>query len=63
MPLTPEQRHLVYLLSQMAEDTEVQGIATRIIYYRTDTGEWVEGGSGTVMSDTEVAEQEPLGVE
>lgn len=63
MPLTAEQRHLVYLLSQMAEATEVQGIATRTTYYRTDTGEWIEGGTGTVMSDTEVAEQEPLGVE
>jgi hypothetical protein len=63
MPLTPEQRHLAYLLSQMGEGTEVQGIASRIVYSRTDTGEWIEGGTGTVMSDTEVAEQEPLGVE
>lgn len=63
MPLTAEQRHLVYLLSQMAEGTEVQGIATSTVYYRTDTGEWVEGGTGTVLSDTEVSEQEPLGVE
>lgn len=61
--MSAEQRHLAFMLSQMAEGTEVEGVASRTIYTRTDTGEWVEGGTGTVMSDTEVAEQEPLGVQ
>lgn len=63
MAFSDEQKRLVELLSQMGEGTEIQGIATRSIYYRTDTGEWIECGTGTVLSDTEVAELEPLGVE
>lgn len=63
MRLSPAQQSLVFLLCQMAEGTEVYGVSTRIAYTRTDTGEWVEGGTGTIMSDLEVVEQEPLGVQ